>query len=87
MWEPVQVGEISVMRMSTLQSFMSGRQKFFVVIVKHNSIATCFAIILLFRLLPSSSRGKHDVHPLLTLPEKLQATHSARKKMFTMNGI
>lgn len=46
------VGEIWCMRMSNPQSFMSGRQKFIVVIVKLSRIATCFTIIFLFRFPP-----------------------------------
>lgn len=67
-WERNYVGEMTVVRKCMVQSFMSGRQKFVVVIVKLNRVATCFAIILLFRFSLEFAE-KHDVHPSHTLIE------------------
>lgn len=61
--------------MPNLQSFMSGRQKVVVVIVKLNRIATCFAITFLFRY-----TKKHNVHPSQSIVDGIKAPH------FTVQG-
>lgn len=84
------VGEIRVARMRRLQSFMSGRQKFVVVIVKLNRIATCFAIILLFRFSAQQVRGKERAahrfpcHGSLWDTHKLHPTRQMRKKAISI---